>query len=220
VAVWNRAERPVDINSRNGFLNLAATFEGGILFVGLCVAWLTGVSDEIPFVLRWQDVGWGLAAILPMFIAYFAAPDLREQVRLLLGKALSECRWYDLVGLAALAGLGEEILFRGAIQTWLARWDPWNGLLLTSVLFGLAHAVSLRYFLFATIVGLYFGWLYVGVPGEPYGIDPPNLLRPIIAHGVYDYIAFLLIVRDYRREHVRSEGAPGGRSDGTTEQGP
>jgi membrane protease YdiL (CAAX protease family) len=197
----------VDINTRNGFLNLAATFEGAVLFAGLCLAGLSGISDEIGFALRWQDVAWGLAAIPPMFIAYFAAPDLREQVQDLLGGALARCRWYDLVGLAALAGLGEEILFRGALQTWLSRWDPALGLIGASLLFGLAHAVSVRYFLFATIVGCYFGWLYTGFPGAPYYLDSPNLLRPIIAHAVYDLIAFVLIARDWRREQLESEAA-------------
>jgi|CXWL01.1.fsa_nt_gi membrane protease YdiL (CAAX protease family) len=43
------------------------------------------------------------------------------------------------------AGLNEEFLFRAVLQTRLSAWfrSPWAGILLTSVLFGLAHAPGL-----------------------------------------------------------------------------
>ena len=37
-----------------------------------------------------------------------------------------------------------------------------------------------------------------------------NLLRPIVAHAAYDYVAFLLIVREYRQGAARDSAAPPG----------
>ncbi|MEC7377933.1 MAG: CPBP family intramembrane glutamic endopeptidase, partial [Pseudomonadota bacterium] len=48
-----------------------------------------------------------------------------------------------LVLLSVLAGVGEELLFRGAVQGWLvAHTGPVTALLAASVLFGLVHYVS------------------------------------------------------------------------------
>ena len=76
-----------------------------------------------------------------------------------------------------------------------------GGLIGASVLFGLAHAASWTYLLYAATIGALLSWLTYGWPGLPFPAEAPNLLRPIIAHAVYDYIAFLWIVRDYRSQH-------------------
>jgi membrane protease YdiL (CAAX protease family) len=190
----------VDFSTRRGFLNVAALFEGGTLLFGLGLGWAAGVLPETPLLLRWQDLLWGLAAVLPMLVGLAFATDIRREVADLLGRSLSACRWYDLAALALLAGLGEELLFRGVLQPWIARWNPWGALVLVNLLFGAAHALTPLYFVFATTVGLYFSWLFTGLPSPGLGLDPPNLLRPIVAHAVYDFIAFVLIIRDYRRD--------------------
>jgi hypothetical protein len=35
-----------------------------------------------------------------------------------------------------------------------------------------------------------------------YGVGEPNVLRAIVAHGVYDAIAFRLIVLEHRRKQA------------------
>ena len=97
--------------------------------------------------------------------------------------------------MAALAGFGEELLFRGVLQPWLGRIHPWVGIIGANLIFGALHALTPAYAVFATLIGLYFSWLYAGY-GEP------NLARPIIAHALYDYIAFLIIIREVRREET------------------
>jgi len=53
------------------------------------------------------------------------------------------------------------------------------------------HALTPTYAIVAAAFGFYLSWLAFW-PGEP------NLLRPIVTHSVYDFIAFLWIVREYR----------------------
>jgi hypothetical protein len=88
---------------------------------------------------------------------------------------------------ALLAGVGEELLFRGALQTKLGQWTtPIVGLLLTSVLFGLAHALSKLYFAFAVAVGAFLGWL---------AFQFNDLIAPMVAHGLYDFLALVYLSR-------------------------
>lgn len=162
--------------------------EGGLVLSALVGAWLFRVdlSD-----VRWTPGAllWGVGGILPMLGIYCVSGDLRDRVAELLGPALLRCAWYDLLLLALLAGLGEELLFRGTIELALERYDLWGGMILANVLFGLAHSLSWQYFAFASVVGLYLSWLS-GFPSER------NLLPPILAHGLYDFVAFLLIRRE------------------------
>ena len=89
--------------------------------------------------------------------------------------------------LAALAGVGEEALFRGVLQPWLAGTvSPWPAVVLTAVLFGALHPVSPMYVLLASLAGAYFGALLV-LTG--------NLLAPIVAHAGYDFVALLVLAR-------------------------
>jgi membrane protease YdiL (CAAX protease family) len=87
--------------------------------------------------------------------------------------------------LSLIAGIAEEALFRGLAQAELAAHLGWPaGIVLASVLFGLAHPISRTYVAIAALMGLYLGGLYL-VTG--------NLAVPIVVHAVYDWGAFLLL---------------------------
>ena len=82
----------------------------------------------------------------------------------------------ELVLIAAAAGIGEEILFRGALQ-------PEVGLIWSSVIFGGLHTSSretLAFGVWAMFMGYGLGFLAAGTNG---------LLAPTVAHGVYDAVA-------------------------------
>ncbi len=87
--------------------------------------------------------------------------------------------------LAALSSISEEILFRGAIQ-------PFAGLVLTSVLFGLLHLSHdgkiTSWSLWAFVAGLLMGWVYE---------DTGCLILPIITHFLVNTISIFSIRRDY-----------------------
>jgi membrane protease YdiL (CAAX protease family) len=119
----------------------------------------------------------------------------------ILGPALQTCRWYELIFVAALAGFGEELLFRGLLQRLLESWlnfGGWGriaGLIASNVIFGLLHFLTPTYAILAGLMGGYFGLLLDAT-------HPPNLVTAMIAHGVYDYLAFLLLRRAARTEPV------------------
>jgi len=139
---------------------------------------------------------------LPLLGLFYVAKGPRTVATEMLGEALSRCYWYDWILLAALAGVGEELLFRGVLQLWLSEWNPTFAFIAANIAFGLMHAVAPSYALLTAGVGMYLSWL-------AYGIGEPNLWRAIIAHGVYDAIAFGLVVREYRRERDGRMGSDG-----------
>lgn len=128
--------------------------------------------------------------------------ELRDQVERVVGEVFDGASWIELAAVAIAAGAGEELLFRGALQPLAERW--WGaaaGLAAVSVLFGVAHAVSMAYFIFATVVGLYLGWLAATFD---------DLVAPIIVHAAYDFAALVIVQRAAARHAVI---APRGAAD-------
>jgi membrane protease YdiL (CAAX protease family) len=93
----------------------------------------------------------------------------------------------QLALICALAGLGEELFFRALLQGGLAQLiDPQAALLIASAVFGLLHMITPTYALLATLLGIYLGgcWMLAD-----------NLLVPIVAHGFYDFVALVYLLR-------------------------
>lgn len=148
--------------------------------------------------LTLETLAIGLAATLPMLLALAWIlgtdwPPARRLVTLVaeqLGPLLSRRSTLELALLAVLAGVAEEVLFRGVLQTWLARsLSDGGGLLVASAIFGLAHFASPAYAVLAGVVGLYLGGLFL-LQG--------NLLAPIVAHAAYDFVALTYLARSSR----------------------
>jgi membrane protease YdiL (CAAX protease family) len=83
------------------------------------------------------------------------------------------------------------MLFRGLVQNGLAErfglpFGPWIGLLVASAVFGLAHMISTTYALVAMVIGIYLGLLLVVTD---------SIATPIVAHGLYDFVALLYLLR-------------------------
>ena len=189
-------EQPVRPDPRLTIVLLAVAVEGGLIFAALLLGWVLGHPPLGTLFWDLRDAALGVAATVPMLAVFFAClrwpvgPLRRikgltdDVIRPLLGP----CTLLDLAGISVLAGLGEEMLFRGVLQN--AFWDwtgsPWLGLLIASVLFGLAHSVTLAYAVFATAMGAYLGWLWQA---------SGNLLLVAVAHGLYDFVALVVVVR-------------------------
>jgi len=102
----------------------------------------------------------------------------------------SERKWPEAcvtsLGLGAAAGIGEELLFRGVLQSTLTEYTGLApvSVVVTSVVFGLLHFATPLYAFLAFVASLYFGFLF-----QDPAVD--NLAIPMICHGVYDVVALL-----------------------------
>ncbi len=174
---------------------LAVAFEAGLGAVGCAAAWWFGV----PLVNRLTvtpAVAWrSVVALAPMLGLLAAAMRSRwaplVRLRLLVGELVREffgaARWWELLAVAIAAGVGEELLFRGALQPLAIRWlGPLTGLIAASVVFGALHAASTTYFVVATLMGLYLGWL-----AQTYN----DLVAPMFVHAAYDWAALAMLRR-------------------------
>ncbi len=183
--------------SPGGMFLAAAGVQGALLLLALGAGPLLGEPPLHGLHLSLAEVLRGLAAaLLPAAALVLAvhhgvpwARRLAESVEETLKPLLlnSPAR---LALVAVLAGLGEEALFRGVLQSaFAAAAGPGAGLAAAALLFGAAHCVSLAYAVLATLFGLWFGGLYLW---------SGNLLVPVVAHAAYDYIALLYLRRRVR----------------------
>ena len=86
-----------------------------------------------------------------------------------------------------MAGISEELLFRGVIQSYLISVStPFIGLFVSALLFGLMHCYNRLYIILTFIVGLFIGWIY---------FQTQSLLLVVTLHCVYDILAFTSLVK-------------------------
>ncbi len=180
-------------NQRARTVCFAMLFETGLGFVGVLIAWLVGFSLRSQFALGLDSVLRGVIASLFMIAVLVVSYEtnwsvlvkLRQEVEVIVSQLFADCRTVDLLLISVAAGFGEEILFRGALQPlFVSGSNPWIGILSASLLFGLAHALSLAYFIAATLTGIYFGYLAFAYS---------DLIAPIVAHTVYDFFALVYV---------------------------
>jgi membrane protease YdiL (CAAX protease family) len=196
-------QRIEDLTHRQ-FLTAAGLFEGGLLVAAFAGGWLTGVNPTASLAWGSTDVLLGLLASIPMLLMLAVSmlsrssgmDQIRRFLRDTVGAYLVHCTWLDLLLLAVLAGVCEEVFFRGFLYSWIQLWNPVLAVMLSNLLFAAAHAVTPLYALLAGFLGLYLTALI--------SIDAtPNLLIPIIAHAFYDLIAFRVVIHDYRRHTAK-----------------
>lgn len=110
--------------------------------------------------------------------------DLKKQVAALKPMFDKMPNW-QLVAIGISAGIAEEFLFREVLQTWVkGYWGGMWAIIVASLAFGFAHAISVGYIILTVIIGLVLGYLY-----EITG----SLVLVMLIHGVYDIIALLVI---------------------------
>jgi membrane protease YdiL (CAAX protease family) len=174
---------------------IACTFEGGLALAAVGLAWLYGRGVFLRVAWNAETIVWGLIAVVPMLAAFLGtvhlnvAPlrRLRQVIECVLVPFLGRCSLVDLALISLTAGIGEELLFRDVIQAAYTDWlgVGW-GIVIASILFGAAHAITPTYAVLAGLFGGYLGWLYFATG---------NLLTPIITHAAYDFLALAYLLR-------------------------
>jgi membrane protease YdiL (CAAX protease family) len=183
--------------------------------VGLIVlAWvLARIFDRPLFeliVFDWEGIVAGLLATVPPCVAMVWStrtsmppfPQVRRDVERLVVPLFRGASWWDMLLIALLAGVGEELFFRGLLQPGLAGWTgAWTAIILTSALFGVLHWITPAYAALAGLVGLYLG-AFMAVSG--------NLLVPILVHALYDFFALRYLIGRSAAPAEEGERAAGG----------
>ena len=190
------------------FFRTACLFEASLIIVALILAWISGINPLAHLYFSEMAITVGLLGTAPLFLLFLSLEhfpqkslaDIRDLLLKTLAANLYTRHWTDLLLLAAIAGLSEELLFRGVIQPWItASWGALIGIWASNIIFGLVHAITPLYAILVTLVGVYLSYSMEALSGEP------NLLIPIIIHGFYDFLAFMALMRIYKNS-LRDEG--------------
>lgn len=188
---------------------IGCTLQAGLGVLAAGWLWWQEQPLEPLFAGGWRQIGLGLAATLPLLMFFhrimttirgpFAPVRLfLEQV---LHPILQPWSMAQLACISVLAGIGEELLFRGAIQGWVTDHLGFAlGLIIASAIFGLAHAVNRTYALTAAGVGVYLGLL---------ARSSGSLLAPMLTHALYDFLALVWFLKSGHRPLGPARPAPG-----------
>ena len=178
---------------------VAIILESALGFAGIVLAFWREIPLFARLELTTESLSRGVLACLPMLLLMGVvttsrwAPLVRltQQVESIVREMFASSHWLEIAMISLAAGVGEEILFRGALQPWIASLvNPWFALSVVSLLFGLAHAMSITYLVVATLIGFYLGWL---------AMEYDDLIAPIVAHALYDFVALVFVQRRVRR---------------------
>jgi membrane protease YdiL (CAAX protease family) len=186
---------------------IALAFEGGLGIAAITAGWLLGHSPLIGIDLNHDQapaqvvaVGWGLVATGPLLVALFLCDrypigPLRQVSAMtaeIIGRMFGGATAAQLALVAIAAGIGEELLFRGLLQSEIARMlgdqagSHVIAIAIASLLFGVCHWLNTTYALLAVLAGAYFGVILL-LTG--------NILAPIVAHAAYDFLALVYLIR-------------------------
>jgi uncharacterized protein len=162
--------------------------EGLLLVAALAAAW--GAGLPLPLGDPLAGTAWGVCAAVALAVvnlvflraraSVWPGSALRYVCRMIVRPLFEHVRMWHIVVISVLAGLGEELLFRGVLQ-------PIVGLPLASLVFGAVHVGGRSfagYGVWAACIGALFGGLMVWTGG---------LLAPIVAHAVYDALALAYV---------------------------
>jgi uncharacterized protein len=174
-----------------GFILLS---QSAIVAAGGFFLWVLGVKLPDANIDTLQAIALGVLLAIATFLIFalvyrfggkFAQSLLNDLHRV--SWIFKGYSWVHVSCVAALAGLGEELLFRGFLQTWLNSQVAivW-AILLASIIFGLLHYLSHAYFICTILMSIALGVGY-------YLTD--SLLMVIVWHGAYDFIALAVMVK-------------------------
>ncbi len=169
--------------------------EAGLTGIALLGGWLFHLDLFASERWDWRDVPLGMGICLPMLLGFvicvrWPVGPLRSIKRFtddVIRPLFASSTLVDLAIISLMAGMGEELFFRGLLQALLIHWlGMIAGLVLASTLFGVLHLVTPAYAVMASLMGLYLGCWYLATG---------SLLAVAVAHAVYDFVALIWLVK-------------------------
>lgn len=165
---------------------LAGWVPAGAVAIGIGLAW--GTAGGLAVVLGWHGMC-TLSGRLQEFEESLA--------RFFHGLPLAGCAW-----LAMTSAVGEELLFRGGLQSSVGLWAA-------SLIFGLVHVPPRKEMapwpVFAGVVGLLLGWIYVYTG---------TLAGPIAGHFTINFVNLARMARAGKPMNAGAEGGTDAGEDG------
>ena len=187
------------VRSESAFVRFGLLFYGGMIaaallwrmgFAGESILFRSPAAETAGLASPLRDAALGLAAglaVVALSSTLTALTRFGERLARGLAEAIGPISVPNALLLATASGLGEELLFRSALQ-------PRVGLVFASLIFGAMHFVPRREMLpwtgFAVAVGFGFGVLF-----DRTG----NVIAPVVAHTVVNAINLPLLARRYGR---------------------
>ena len=180
--------------------------EGGMAVFAIIVGYFLGIPPAGTLSLTLEGGAVGILATIPMLAFYVVLSRLRYlpflQIRRIVHNFVffffRNCSKLQIALICALAGIGEELFFRGLLQVGLEKYIGGQtgliiAILVSSLIFGLAHFITKTYAVLAFVIGVYLGLLFYFTG---------NIMVPIITHAVYDYCVIKFLLRTPRRKRV------------------
>ncbi len=180
-------------NPKALILALAGTALIGVAAFGLSILTNTPLAPQFQWSLA--DASIGFIGVVPLTLLLWWFMSTRRPT--LARFRSSQIDFFANIGfrftvprvvlMALFAGVFEELLFRGVIQTATAKFTPIIiAIILSNLIFGAVHWRTALYALIAGLVGIWIGVLFA-ITG--------NLLTPIVTHAVYDLVALFVTAR-------------------------
>lgn len=202
---------PADVSrSEARAFSVTAIIGASLIPLALIIAAALSVDVFSQFLGEPAAIFWGVIASAPLLA--ILRGFLVTKWRPLADFRQSQLEFFSTIGfrittrraliLAVIAGVSEEMLFRGALQTFIARDHSLvYALVLPNILFGALHARTPLYAIIAGFVGLYLALCFAATG---------SLLTPIITHVLYDFVAL-----EWTRKAIDAAGlqARSGRAD-------
>jgi hypothetical protein len=179
--------------NRKTLLLITVFAEGGLIVLGLVLMRFSQFELWSRITVSWGATAYALLLCIPMLVALVLsirsrwAPiaRFRSEFDEKIMPIFANSKLPDLALIAFLAGAGEELFFRGWLQSLLTnKFETWSGILIASAIFGLAHYLSTTYAVYAGLTGLYLGMIFQ-LSG--------NLYIVMFIHAFYDFIALVYL---------------------------
>lgn len=177
-------------------------FEGAMALIGALLALFCGLdlgkafqTSDIADFFNQLALGVGIAAALGIVftvldhVPWSQLKRVSEKTREIVNESLKNSSHFNRFLVCLMAGVGEETLFRGFIFVAIFEFWPWGlefnmniiaAIVVSSVLFGLGHSITLLYFFLTALLGVFFCLVFLWTG---------SLIAPVVAHTLYDFYA-------------------------------